>query len=92
MNDNQQILYSYAVNVVLPTLRSGGLWVAPDPAPLTVEEITEAFERILDHPSYNDQTIVIDSKDGVTVMIEFGYIRDHFVRSPRKGKENGNTN
>lgn len=74
-SDNRQILFDFVTNFVLPILASNGLWMAPDPAPLTAEETKIIFERITRHEAYEHQTLVMKTIDGKRVVVEDGKAR-----------------
>lgn len=82
---NQRILFWWIV-LFLPRLKDHGVLAAPDPTPLTVEEIVEVFERILPAPgessqsacgqtwSYVNQRLVFESETGTFVQLREGEI------------------
>lgn len=70
----QSILYSYALGV-LAQLGSRGVWVAPDPAPLTADEVEAVFELVRNHHRYRKQSLTTVTSDGYRVMMADGVIR-----------------
>lgn len=67
------ILYYYAV-AMCEILKPEGRWVSPDPAPLTVEQIKVAFNRVKKHPEYQHQTLITHTREGVQVGLIDGHV------------------
>ena len=60
--ENQQIMFDYVTNTVLPVLRPDGVWYAPaERAPLSFDEVIVVFKAIIKHPNYERQRL--DSPD-----------------------------
>jgi hypothetical protein len=83
-NRNQKILFWWVVSL-LPQMKRGGVIMQPDKAPLTDAEIVEVCEALLPEEGqtrsyldatwqYEDQKIVIPSKEGNLVTVDKGNI------------------
>lgn len=69
-SENQQIMFDYAVNTVLPMLRANGVWYAPaERSPLSMQQIVSVFKQIIEHPNYEDQKM--DSPDDEGFRVSF---------------------
>lgn len=71
---NRQILRRYLTQDILPLLTSEGFWGAPDPAPLSSDEVIEVFEQVANHSSYENQRLEIATADGKRVSLNNGKI------------------
>jgi hypothetical protein len=66
---NQRVLFTFAVEQILPLLTPNGVWIAPDPAPLTNDEIGEVFTEIRKHARYQGQTLQVTSSEGAVIVL-----------------------
>lgn len=88
MTRDQKILFWWLVGL-LPRMAEGGGIVAPDPAPLSEDQIIEVYEKVLPAPdkpldsqmsymdefwTYTGQTVVIASQNGPVITIREGNI------------------
>ena len=82
--ENQQIMFDYAIDSVLPMLKPDGVWYAPaERSPLTMDQIISVFRRIIEHPNYERQTL--DSPDDGGFRVSFDpETRMVTVRAPRR--------
>lgn len=71
---NQAVLYHYAAHIC-SKLTESGLYGAPDPAPLTTDEVEDALRQLAKHPEYgNGMTVMIPAEDGTMVTLKNGEV------------------
>lgn len=58
----------------LPMLRPGGVTTATRPAPLSVEELTEAMKQLARHPDYRSHTVIAIAEDGTVLSMRNGEV------------------
>lgn len=73
---NKHIFENFLLNELLPLLASGGVWVAPNPAPLTATEVTEIFERVAVSEAYDNQHMTTATHDRKVVVLMNGIVHD----------------
>jgi hypothetical protein len=66
---NEEVLYRYGVDAVLPFLTPDGSWVAPDVAPLPARRIEVQLRRIAQHPAHRRQSVTFFSEDAKVVVL-----------------------
>lgn len=87
MPSNEDIFYLWLTNSLLPILKPDGVWIAPDPSPLTADEVTAIFERVIAHKSYQRQELVTATYDDLVVRVKDGEItRTSSEGTPWEGK------
>ena len=74
MTHNEEIMYGWLTERVLPTLSPKGIFAAPDPAPLTTEEVKAIFERVAQHKNYTGQLCATATLDEEVVQLQGGEI------------------
>ena len=75
MDENQRILEEWTIGFVLPMLKPEGIYMVPDPAPLSTEEVVAALEAVRDSSAYYEgQTVIVPDRDGVLVQLRAGEI------------------
>jgi hypothetical protein len=86
--ENQQIMFDYATQTVLPMISPAGVWMAPaERQPVTMEEVVRCFARIIEHESYQGQTMITADSEGAWIT----YTADGMVKvepeapNPEKG-------
>ena len=88
--DNTDILYLYCIEMC-KILKPDGFWASPDPAPLTADQIREAYERVKKDPAYQGQTLITRTPQGIRVGMTNGRISvaqegdDGWTLPPMKG-------
>jgi hypothetical protein len=80
----KHILEDFILNELFPILAKDGVWVAPNPAPLTCEEVTAIFKRVAEHDSYDRQLLATATIDGRVVTLMNGIVHDE--REPVDGR------
>lgn len=71
---NQAILYHFAAHVC-SMLTETGIYGAPDPAPLTADEVEETLRQLSAHPAYSTgKEVLIPAEDGTVVRLRNGEI------------------
>lgn len=69
------ILFFFATQTVLPITNANGLWIAPDPSPLSLDQIELALNQVAMHPVYEQQKVVFLSEDGERITLENGEVK-----------------
>lgn len=76
---NKHIFENFLLNELLPLLTPGGVWVAPNPAPLTAAEVTEIFERVAMTEKYKAQHMTTATHDRQVVVLMNGVIHTEAI-------------
>lgn len=75
--DQQRAIFARHLDNMLGLLKSDGVWVAPDPAPLTAREVADTFELAAADPRYQRQHFSTRTVDGQAVTLLNGLIDIH---------------
>jgi hypothetical protein len=76
---HKHILETWLTESVLPLLSPHGVWAAPNPAPLTAEEVEEIFGRIAKNDAYEHQHLETATCDRMVVALEDGKVSSRSV-------------
>lgn len=69
---NKHIFENFLLNELLPLLAPGGVWVAPNPAPLNADEVVEILERVAKSEKYERQHMTTATHDRKVVVLMNG--------------------
>ena len=72
--ERQREIFDKFLNDLLDVILGGGIWVAPDPAPLDAAEVSAAFERIAEDPRYERQHFATRTRDAQVVTMLNGIV------------------
>lgn len=73
----QRAIFAKFLDDLLDVIKVSGVWVAPDPSPLSAREVADAFELVLDDPRYQRQHFATRTADGQVVTLLNGLIDIH---------------
>ena len=73
---SKHILETFILNELFPYLAKDGVWVAPNPAPLTCDEVVAIFKRVAEHDNYRTQHLTTSTMDGRVVVLMNGVVHD----------------
>lgn len=79
MTDNKAIMLNFLSYSILPILAADGIWIAPNLAPLTAEEIEPIFELVAQNPHYQRQHLTTATEDGKLVHLQNGVVHSEPV-------------
>ena len=69
--ENQQIMFDFVTDKVLPVLNPNGVWIAPaERAPLDFAEVVAVFKAIIEHPNYEQQWLDSPDHDGFRIRFD----------------------
>jgi hypothetical protein len=68
---NMAIMFFYLRDTILPILKSNGLWMAPDPAPLSAEQVKYVFGRLVETLPENKRTVTFRTRTKDNKLVEF---------------------
>jgi hypothetical protein len=71
---NRAILLGFLKKSILPMLHPKGLWVAPDPAPLSAEVVESVLREVAEDNNYQHQILFTRTNDGWVVELNDGEI------------------
>lgn len=73
--NDTEILYYYCIEMCR-ILKPDGFWSSPEPSPLSVNQIRNAFELVKKHPLYKGQSLITRTPDGQRVALVNGRISE----------------
>lgn len=79
MPDNKAIMLNFLTYSILPILKPDGVWAAPNPAPLTAEEVIPIFELVAANPRYQRQHLTTATEDDQLVHLQNGVVHSEPV-------------